>query len=134
MTEGKVLHEVVLDDDVPGDEGSETGRRDFLKVLAGVGLGGVGTAILAQASIVSTFLTARPAMAAPTGYLVWTRHCVPGAAPAWWHAQLTITMGKSAWSWRDLPCRAIPFTRRGNRPARSITSRDPACNVPMRLA
>jgi Fe-S-cluster-containing dehydrogenase component len=69
VVEEKILHEVILEDDVPSPEEGE-GRRDFLKVLAGVGLGGVGAAILGQASIVSTFLTARPAMAAPTGYLV----------------------------------------------------------------
>jgi Fe-S-cluster-containing dehydrogenase component len=66
----EVLYEVVLEDDSPSDDVSEAGRRDFLKRITGISLAGIGAATLGAASMVSTFLTSRPAMAAPKGYLV----------------------------------------------------------------
>ena len=69
MTNG-VLHEVVLDDDAPVDDISEASRRGFLKGITGAGIAGIGAALFGGGSILSTFVSARPAMAAPTGYLV----------------------------------------------------------------
>lgn len=65
-----MLHEVVLEDEPPADDVSEAGRRDFLKRITGISLAGIGAATLGAVSMVSTFLTSRPAMAAPKGYLV----------------------------------------------------------------
>ncbi len=65
-----VLNEVVLDDDAPEDEISAATRRSFLRGITGAGLAGVGAAIFGSGAMVSTFVSSRPAMAAPTGYLV----------------------------------------------------------------
>ncbi len=75
MTEtNEVLHEVVLDDtledDPPGGDPSETARRNFLKKITGISFAAVGVAALGATSMVATFLSSRPAMAAPKGYLV----------------------------------------------------------------
>jgi len=70
VTDNQVLHEVVLVDDGGAEEASEASRRGFLKGITGAGLAGLGAAILGSASAVSTFVSARPAMAAPKGYLV----------------------------------------------------------------
>lgn len=69
MSESEILHQVVFEDE-PADEASEAGRRGFLKGITGVGLAGIGAAIFGSASVVSTFISARPAMAAAKGYLV----------------------------------------------------------------
>jgi Fe-S-cluster-containing dehydrogenase component len=69
VSESEILHEVVLEDETP-DEATEASRRGFLKGITGAGLAGIGAAILGSASAVSTFLSARPTMAAAKGYLV----------------------------------------------------------------
>ena len=66
----QILHEVVLEDDAPIDEISEASRRGFLKGITGASIAGLGAALAGGGSILSTFVSARPAMAAPTGYLV----------------------------------------------------------------
>lgn len=66
----EVLHEVVLDDDPPASDLSEAGRRSFLKRISAIGAAGIGAATVGVTSIVATFLSARPAMAAPNAYLV----------------------------------------------------------------
>ena len=68
MNTDRVLHEVVLEDN-GADEASEASRRGFLKGITGAGLAGIGAAILGSVSAVATFVSARPAMAAPKGYL-----------------------------------------------------------------
>lgn len=69
METGHVLHEVLLDD-TPPDDMSEMGRRSFLKRITGFGAAGIGAATLGAVSMVSTFVTSRPAMAASKHYLV----------------------------------------------------------------
>ncbi|MBM3580960.1 MAG: hypothetical protein FJX37_03235, partial [Alphaproteobacteria bacterium] len=70
MRENQVLHQAVLEDAVVLEHDDEApSRRGFLQGLTGVGLAGVGAAILGSMSAVSTFVTSRPAMAAPRGYL-----------------------------------------------------------------
>lgn len=64
-----VLHEVVIEDELPGEpDGAD--RRGFLKTLTGAGLAGIGAAIAGGVSVVSTFVSSKPAMAQPKGYLV----------------------------------------------------------------
>ena len=74
MSENQVLHQTVLEDVVVLEHDDEApagaSRRGFLQGLTGVGLAGIGAAIMGSMSAVSTFVTARPAMAAPKGYLV----------------------------------------------------------------
>ena len=68
--QSEVLHEVVLDDDPPSEEASEVARRSFLKGITGIGLAGIGAAIAGTVSMATTFVSSRPAMAAPKKYLV----------------------------------------------------------------
>lgn len=67
MNGNGVLHETIIEDE-PADAGGAD-RRGFLKTVTGAGLAGIGAAIAGGASLVSTFASSRPAMAAAKGYL-----------------------------------------------------------------
>ena len=66
----EILHETVLEEEVPAPSAFASTRRGFLRGITGLGLAGLGVAILGKVSTATTFLGLRPAMAEAKGYLV----------------------------------------------------------------